>query len=244
MERQMPETGQRASDLTAFKDSQQGLREKLASARIDATEFSRRIQRCSLATCRGMCCYDGASVDEHTAAQVQSLADSRRQDFMAMGLALPPQVIELNTWNGVLSWKTSVRPFPYRSLVQDYPAHFGETACVFLLEDGRCGLQILAEQDGRHRWHYKPFTCWLQPIKLSEGAVRLYDEDSDPNKIPGYDGFVVRTHCGRSESCGAPAAEVLKEELDFLGRLVGRDFISELNKQAASASKPIDQSSA
>ena len=151
-----------------------------------------------------MCCYDGASLDESTAAQVQSLADTRREDFMAMGLALPPQAVELNTWNGVSSWKTSVKPFPYRSLVQDYPTHFGETACAFLLEDGRCGLQILAEQDGKHRWYYKPFTCWLQPIKLSEDAVRLYDEDSDPNKIPGYDGFVVRTHCGRTEPRGGP----------------------------------------
>jgi hypothetical protein len=76
-------------------------------------------------------------------------------------------------------------------------------------------LQILSEGDGKHPWYYKPFTCWLQPIKLSDSAIRLYDETTDPNKLPNYDGFVIRTFCGRTEECGQPATEVLKEEIGF-----------------------------
>jgi hypothetical protein len=151
-----------------------------------------------------------------------------------MGLNLPEKVIEKSEWNGIKGVKTSVRPFPFRSLVKDYPTHFNETACVFLLEDGRCGLQILSEQEGKHPWYYKPFTCWLQPIKLTDSTIRLYDETSDPNKLPNYDGFVIRTFCGRTETCGRPAAEVLKEELDFLGKLLGRDLLSELEQSPVS----------
>jgi len=147
-----------------------------------------------------------------------------------MGLILPEKVVEKSEWNGVIGTKTATRPFPFRSLVQDYPAHFNETACVFLLDDGRCGLQILSEQEGKHPWYFKPFTCWLQPIKLSEAAIRLFDESSDPNRLPNYDGFVIRTFCGRTETCGQPALEVLKEELEFLGELLGRDLLSELQK--------------
>jgi hypothetical protein len=99
---------------------------------------------------------------------------------------------------------------------------------VFLLKDGRCGLQVLSEADGKHPWYYKPFTCWLQPIKLSEHAIRLYDENTDPNILPNYDGFVSRTFCGRTEDSGRPAAEMLVEELKFLGKLLGRDLLSDV----------------
>jgi hypothetical protein len=228
---------QHPEDLTAFKKSLRSLRRRMLSATIDYREFQRTISRCSLPTCRGTCCYDGASVDHETGAEIQKLANKRRSAFQAMGLNLPDQVVEPSEWNGVRGTKTAVRAFPFRSLVSDYPAHFNETACVFLLDDGRCGLQILSEQEGRHPWYYKPFTCWLQPIKISDSAIRLYDENTDPNKLPNdpnklpnYDGFVVRTHCGRTDQCGAPAAQVLKEELKFLGALLDRDLLSEVNK--------------
>jgi len=222
------------NDLTAFKDSLNLLRKQLTAASINSKEFQRKITRCSLSACRGMCCYDGASVDDETAAAVQKLADQRRAEFKKMGLDLPSKVVETSEWKGVRGQKTATRPFPYRSLVADYPAHFNETACVFLLEDGRCGLQILSEADGKHRWYYKPFTCWLQPIKLSDGDIRLYDEKSDPNKLPNYDGFVVQTYCGRTETCGRPAAEVLREELEFLSKLLDRDLLSEVEPTASS----------
>jgi hypothetical protein len=214
--------------LTAFKDSLQTLRRKLQSATINPDEFQRKLKPCAL-SCSGMCCYDGASIDEKMGEQIQSLVNERRLSFREMGLHLPATVVEMNNWNGVVGWKTAVRPFPFRLRVTDYPAHFNETACVFLLTDGRCGLQLLAKQEGKHPWYYKPFTCWLQPIKLSDSAIRLYDEASDPNKLPTYDGFVVRTHCGRTEQRGAPAVEVLREELEFLGKLLDRDLLSEIN---------------
>ena len=215
-------------DLTAFKASRTSLREKLKSATINPEEFQRKIKRCSLSTCHGTCCYDGASVDTATGVAIQKLATERRSAFVEMGLNLPGNVVERSEWSGRVGTKLAVRPFPFRSLVTDYPAHFNETACVFLLDDGRCGLQILSEQDGKHPWHYKPFTCWLQPIKLSDGAIRLYDETTDPNRLPNYDGFVIRTHCGRTETCGHPAAEVLREELEYLGKLLDRDILAEV----------------
>jgi hypothetical protein len=178
-----------------------------------------------------MCCYDGVSVDEETGAQIQKLATERRPAFVEMGLNLPETVVEKSEWNGKVGTKTKSRPFPFRSLVKDYPDHFNDTACVFLLDDGRCGLQILSERDGKHPWYYKPFACWLQPIKISENAIRLYDETTDPNKLSDYDGFVIRTLCGRTESCGHPAGEVLKEELEYLGKLLGRDLLSEVDSQ-------------
>ena len=70
-----------------------------------------------------------------------------------MGLTLPKQVMTTQ-WKGVAGKKTVTRPFPYRSLVKSYPTHFNETACVFLLEDGRCGLQTFTQ------------TGWQTPMVL------------------------------------------------------------------------------
>ena len=122
---------------TAFTGAQTSLRERLKTASIDALEFQQRMSRCSLEKCRGMCCYDGVPVDDDTAHLVQKLSIERADDFRAMGLALPREVIVDNQWHGVVSKKTAVQPFPFRSLVKDFPDHFEETACVFHLDDGQ-----------------------------------------------------------------------------------------------------------
>jgi hypothetical protein len=217
--------------LTAFADSERSLRERCVGARLEPAEWQRKLSRCSLANCRGTCCYDGIAVDDAMAAVIERLAAARAGDFAAMGLELPDQVIVDSEWQGVRSRKTAVRPFPFRAAVPDFPRHFDETACVFLLDDSRCALQVLATNDGRHPWHYKPFACWLHPIKLTAAGIRLYDETTDPERLPGYDGFVCRTHCGRTAADGTPAAELLREELAFLGRLIARDLLAETQSQ-------------
>ena len=217
--------------LTAFTKSLASLRKRLLNTKLDAREFARKLSRCSLQTCRGTCCYDGASVDDDTADVIQQLSFERSSEFAAMGLTLPEQVVERSEWNGKVGTKTATRKFPFRSVVKDYPTHFNETACVFLLDDGRCGLQILSEKDGRHPWYYKPFTCWLQPIKISDSGIRLYDETTDPFKFPDYDGFVTKTHCGRTYESGTPAAEVLRPEIEFLGKLLNRDLLTEIDEE-------------
>jgi Protein of unknown function (DUF3109) len=213
-----------AAGLTAFSVAQASLRKRCADSRIDAAEFQRKLSRCSLASCFGTCCYDGVQLDDDMAPVLEDLVTRRRADFDRMQLELPAAPIVDVEREGVARKKTAVKPFPYRSLVAGYPEHFEETACAFLLGDGRCALQALAMQDNLHPWYYKPFTCWLHPIKIADGQIRLFDETTDPYRSAGYDGFVARTFCGRTSPDGRAAADVLKEELDFLARLLGRDI--------------------
>jgi hypothetical protein len=120
----------------------------------------------------------------------------------------------------------------------DYPAHFEETACVFLMNDSRCGLQVLANRDGKHPWYYKPFSCWLLPIKIWKSEIHLYTDETDPFRFPDYEGFTSRTCCGRTSESGLSAAEVLKPELEYLGRLLGRDLVAEANGAATGQHEP------
>ena len=230
------EGSQHDDDVTAFGESEVALKKRYASAEIDPTEFRRNLKRCGL-SCKGMCCYGGVSVDDGTAVVLQQLATERADDFRHMGLELPETVVAPTEWHGVVGNITALKLRPFRTLVPTYPEHFDETACCFLLEDARCGLQVLAGLDGKHPWYYKPFSCWLLPIKLSEGNIRLFDEKSDPFLFSDYDGFISRTICGQTSEGGMPAAEVLTPELEFLGRILNRDLIREATAPSVDGEK-------
>lgn len=184
-----------------------------------------------------MCCYGGVSVDQDTADVLRRLAKERKSDFQKMGLELADPVVAPAEWQGVVSNITALKPRSFKSRVKDYPDHFGETACTFLMEDARCGLQVLSEMDGQHRWFYKPFSCWLLPIKLWKGAIRLFDKMTDPFVYPDYPGFISRTFCGRTDACGEAAAKRLAPELDRLGKILDRDLLGELGHNDRSAAK-------
>jgi hypothetical protein len=227
--------------LTAYPQTEAALRQTLAGARVDARSFSRRLARCSLSACRGMCCYDGVYVDEESAAVIQEIVEREAPFFRDLGLALPDQVIVDGEWDGAVEGrKTAVVPYPFSRQVPGYPGHFADTACVFHLADGRCALQVLADARGRHPWYYKPFTCWLHPIAIEPGdgdagaVIHLEDETTDAYQRPDYDGYVTRTFCGRTTPCGQPAHEVLTGELTVLGQLAGRDLVAEARTDLAS----------
>lgn len=182
-----------------------------------------------------MCCYGGVAVDRDTADVLQRLAKERKSDFQKMGLELADPVVAPAQWQGVVSNITALKPRAFRSRVKDYPKHFDETACTFLMADARCGLQVLSEMDGKHPWFYKPFSCWLLPIKLWNGAIRLFDKITDPFRYPGYPGFISHTFCGRADARGEAAAKLLAPELEHLGKILGRDLLGELSDNDRSA---------
>ncbi len=214
--------------LTAFAKTEERLRQSSATLAVDARSFTRKLERCDLAHCRGMCCYDGVYVDEDTGRVLKTLAVERAADFREMGLELPGEILEKDRWRPsslVSDYRTAVKPFPFAAIVDRYPAHFRQTACIFLIEDGRCGLQVLAEEDGLHPWFYKPIPCWLHPIAISESGVTVHDEVTDPFRFPWYDGYVARTFCGRTCPEGVAAADLLQDELTLLRRILSGDGV-------------------
>lgn len=209
-----------AAPRTAFTATERMLRVRFGDAPLDAASFRRLLRPCSLDRCGGTCCSAGASLNGEEALVIRQLV-RRHADFFAVlvpDLPNPPLIRDGGTD------RTATRPRAFRAAVPDFPAHFEETACAFLLGDGRCALQCLAEAEGRHPWSFKPLACWLHPISLSPDGIALPDERTDPHA----GGFATQTHCGRAEPCGTPAHTVLAAELEFLGELVGRDLRAEI----------------
>lgn len=213
--------------LTAFPDTEIWLRRTFGEAKLDVPAFRRSIVRCDLAVCRGMCCYDGVYVDKCTASVLKRLAAQRAAEFNEQGVTLPASVTVKGSWRRQnAGLKTATRQADFRSRVEGFPQHFNDTACIFLCGDGRCSLQNLGVRDGKHPWFYKPVTCWLHPIDISPERITLYSEETDPLRYPDYDGYVSRTLCGRTTANGQPAYQVLRPELEFLGRILGRDLLT------------------
>ncbi len=220
--------------ITAYPETLAWLGETVATMSVDAAALERPLRRCRLEQCRGTCCHDGVYLGPEEAEVLRGIVEEHREELESFGLELPRQTIVYGSWQDTVSGpKTAVRPEPRRGVVADYPAHFPETSCVLLMPDARCGLQALALRHGRPPWFYKPLTCWMHPLALDgveEGRalLTLHDEDNDPQRFPGYDGFVPRTPCGRTCAGGEPAWRVLGEELEFLGTLGGRDLAAEI----------------
>jgi hypothetical protein len=220
--------------ITAYPETLAWLGETVATMEVDAASLRRPLRRCDLALCRGTCCHDGVYLGPEEAEVLREIVGEARDELAALGLDLPEQVIVYGSWRGTVSGpKTAVRPEPKHGLVEGYPPHFPETACVLLLPDARCALQALALRRGLPPWFYKPLTCWMHPLAIDgveEGRpiLTLHDEANDPQTYPDYGGFVSRTHCGRTCPGGEPAWQVLGEELRFLGELGGRDLVEDV----------------
>lgn len=202
---------------TAFPGTERHLRAALAEVPLDADSFRRPLLPCLLDRCGGTCCSEGVSLNAEEALVLRQITRRRETHLREWVPDLPE--VSIVEEDGVS--RTARKARPRRAVIVDYPDHFPEAACAFLTNDFRCALQNLAEAEGKHPWTYKPLACWLHPISLSPDAIFLPSAETDP--YPG--GFASQTHCGRTEPCGRPAAEVLRPELEFLGAVLGRDLL-------------------
>lgn len=209
---------------SAYPEEIAWLRKWLLRGRPDVFAFQRPLARCDLQACRGMCCYAGVGVRRSTRAVIERLAVAEAPFFGELGLTLPSRPLIKKGWWFLSVHTTAVRPHPFRERVEAFPDHFRDTACVFMVEDGRCSLEVLSRRREVHPWHYKPPACWMQPIKLGTDpgiSITLPTVATDPSRRPGYPGYVEASRCGCTCPNGATAAEVLRPELAYMQAVTG-----------------------
>jgi hypothetical protein len=214
---------------TAYPATARALRDAFGDAPLDAASFARPLVRCALADCRGTCCTEGVTLNAEEAMVLRTLVRREGDALRALAPEMPADPIvrdaeEDDEEDGPA--RTALVPRRYHGVVADYPPHFADAACAFLMPDARCALQALADQRGRPSWYWKPLACWLHPIALDGAGVRLPDAASD--RYGG--GFASATPCGREAPGGRPAREVLAAELRALGALLGRDLEAEARR--------------
>ena len=82
------------------------LKEKLKTAVIDATSFSRRLKRCS--ACRGMCCYDGVYLTEKGEdKRLESVVQENRDFFSRHAPFALDKPVVIGKWRNTSGLKTA-----------------------------------------------------------------------------------------------------------------------------------------
>lgn len=176
-----------------------------------------RLCRCDLRDCEAVCCYDGVYLLPGEEARIAAAVAADPEGFAHV----PAEWAVDGSWRGrVEGRKTATRPHAYGP--GKLPAHFTATRCVFVLEDGRCALQVSAEAGGLHPWALKPTACWMHPLRLGpDGRPRPPPRDPrhDEDRVePDYPGYVTSTPCGRHRDDGEVWQNALAEELRYLRR--------------------------
>ena len=200
---------------------------------IDYEAFERKVRPCELVKCRATCCHDGVYLSGEEASGIRRLIEQSPE----LAANLPEDVIVES--RGGKSQKTATREAVPGELAEDYPEHFPKTRCVFLDGEGRCRIQMLSVEQGRHPWFDKPLTCWIHPLVLlpvtrdrPRPVLTLVSPENDPQKADGYPGFASCTHCGRPDEGGKKARQLIPAGLETLGLVSGRDILGELNSES------------
>lgn len=161
------------------------------------------MRRCTLGECHAACCLYGVWIDKNEAHDILSHAseiaphleeENRDPDDWFDGREEPDE-------HAISGWTV-------HSTVLPDPAHYGETACIFLRKDHLCALQVAANANGLHPWRYKPFYCILHPLDLDEQGRITLDETAVLLDEPGS--------CLRPAAQPIPLIETFKEELRYL----------------------------
>lgn len=221
---------------SAYLEGWAVLRPVIRSMQIDFRALARPVRSCDLAICHGACCYDGVYLTSEERATIVDLTEDGNSELKGVGLKLDGSAVEFGHFRDRCSGvKTAVKAVPMSERVKDYPAHFANTRCVLSLDDGRCSLEALALKEGRDRWFYKPFTCWMHPLSIfyrdGEPWLTLHSAETDPQSYEDYPGFTAETHCGRECPGGQPAYRVFGRELSRLGEIGGRDLLGEIERE-------------
>jgi hypothetical protein len=209
----------------AYRATLTGLGVQIREARVDHDAFRRPMRQCELLRCRATCCHDGVVLGGEETAGIRRLVAEHRETFDAYGWSGSNRepVVERGG-----SLRTATRPADRGERAEDFPAHFARTRCVFLDPEHRCVLQRLAMDGGKHPWFWKPVSCWMHPVLVK--SVKPRGRPVITVLAPDEDeaGFASCTPCGRVEPDGEPAAVVLRDELEMLGKLGSRNLLREI----------------
>jgi hypothetical protein len=127
--------------------------------------------RCQLDECRAACCLYGVWVGKDEVDQIITSA-------VTIMPYLPTERRDPEIWfTGSLETDPNVPGGAViHSRVLDDANHYGNSACIFMRPDWRCALQVAAQEDGLHPWHWKPMYCILHPLDLDDKGRITLDE--------------------------------------------------------------------
>jgi hypothetical protein len=189
---------------------------------MDETLFAKaRGERCVLSECRASCCQNGAWMDEAHAERIMK----HKAKIAAL---LPEERRDASLW---FDEEREDKDFPsgigLSCVSVEDPNDASRGACVFLLPNYYCALQVLSEEMKLPYPGLKPIDCALYPILRSGGKLML--DVWSPENLTGAD-------CQRSieQSANKKSARVFEVFADEVRLVLGEDGFVQLQASAKS----------
>jgi hypothetical protein len=188
---------------------------------------SEPMQRCQLGECHGACCVFGVWTDQREMEDILAHA-ALIQPFM------PDDLKDPIDWFASYEDEDEFSPskLVVHTAVETRPEHYGGTACVFCLPDGKCALQVAAVANKLHPWRFKPYYCILHPLDLDEEGRITLDETETMLEEEGS--------CLRRADHEIPLIETFTEELTYLLGKKGYARLQEIVRQQDNNSQEPD----
>ncbi len=117
--------------------------------------------------CTGECCNYGVYTDKKESDEVLSIKDK------IISMLDESQTSDISKW-----FEPPEEDEDFESGVAVGTELFNNK-CVFLDKNGLCTLQKLANNEGLHKWRYKPLYCILFPLTVYEETLTIDDEHID-----------------------------------------------------------------
>jgi hypothetical protein len=214
------------NNLTAFPKTEANLRELIKT--IDSDRLKKDIfPSCSFVNdkCFGVCCSFKVAVTGEEAQTLSLLARDNKNYFERAGCHIPKEITKKHAITGQRYLARRRRGFKelnriIYSVITDSTRSKTATmrdlfsflhVCIFSMRDGGCSLQRLALEKGLHKWYYKPINCWKFPLTVRSGSLTI-------PQMANY----VRLPCSYGKKSSAMID--LREELSFLGKIIGREI--------------------
>jgi|YelNatPaOPRAMG01_1025707.scaffolds.fasta_scaffold00567_26 Fe-S-cluster containining protein len=167
------------------------LMHKINGIKIDPAIFSFNFS----CKCNGECCHYGVYTDLKEYEEIISIKDK-----------IIPMMDESQTKDFSKWFEPPENDEDFESGVAVGTELFNNK-CVFLDKFGLCTLQKLANNEGLHKWRYKPLYCILFPLTVYEETLTIDDEHINRLKT-----------CNKHPFANSSIFEACREELIyFLG---------------------------
>lgn len=156
---------------------------EIKGLKIDPIVFTQQFK----CTCGGECCNYGVYTDLKEHDMIIGIKDK------IIPLLDDSQTTDINKW-----FEAPEEDEDFDSGVAvGTELHNGK--CVFLDKNGLCTLQKLANNEGAHKWKYKPIYCILYPLTIYEGALTIDDDHmkrlNTCNREPNENGLTIFDYC-------------------------------------------------
>lgn len=154
--------------------------------------------------CNGECCYYGVYTDLKEHDLILSIKDKIKY------IMDESQTKDISKW-----FEPPEKDEDFESGVAVGTELFNNK-CAFLDKDGLCTLQKLANNEGVHKWKYKPLYCILFPLTIYENALTIDDDHINRLKI-----------CNKFPAMQTTIFEACREELEYF---FGEEGFAELDE--------------